>query len=224
VTFSGQEKLPTMSTQQQIDANRQNSLASTGPVSEAGKQTSSQNATKHGFTGLSLVVTPAEREAYTAHVAAYVAHHNPVNHETQQLVRQLADLDWSLHQINVQQLNTISLMNAVHVQSEGNNVDPIETAKVIAGLSRTLTNLNLYEVRRRRAAKSVKEELEAMKAALEDQFAKELPQAAELYKLAKETGESFDPREFGFVCSLDEILLYLRGKQFAAASKLTAKK
>jgi hypothetical protein len=63
-----------------------------------------------------------------------------------------------------------------------------------------------------------------MKAALEDQFAKELPQAAELYKLAKETGESFDPREFGFVCSLDEILLYLRGKQFAAASKLTAKK
>jgi hypothetical protein len=37
-----------MSTQKQIDANRQNAQASSGPVTEASLKRSSLNATKHG--------------------------------------------------------------------------------------------------------------------------------------------------------------------------------
>src|SRR5260370_20644330 len=196
-----------MSTVAQIEANRQNAQSSTGPTSEAGKQRSSQNATVHGFTGLSLVITPAEHEAYTAHVKAYRAQHKPANHQFEQLVQQLADLDWSLHKINVQEMNTTSLMNAVHDQDDG--ADPISTAKVIAALTRTLNTLSLYEVRRRRAAKAIREELAAVQNAYNEQQAKELPQAAELYQIAKETGEPFNPQEFGFVCSSEQIQRYI---------------
>jgi hypothetical protein len=205
-----------MSTAAQIEANRQNAQSSTGPTSEAGKQRSSQNAVKHGFTGLSLVITPAELEAYTAHVKAYRAQHKPANHQLEQLVQQLTDLDWSLHKINVQQMNAMSLMNAVHDQDDG--VDPIATAKVIAALTRTLNTLSLYEVRRRRAAKAIREELEAKQSALNEQLAQELPHAAELYQIAKETGEPFNPQEFGFVCSSEQIRRFIDATRLLAAA------
>jgi len=45
-----------MATDKQIEANRKNSQLSTRP-SESGQQRSSQNATKHGYTGKSLILT-----------------------------------------------------------------------------------------------------------------------------------------------------------------------
>jgi hypothetical protein len=113
----------------------------------------------NGFTGQTLVLAPAEQAAYKTHVDAYIYHHAPYNHQIEQLVRQLAYLDWSLHQISVQQINVIGLMNAV--QAAGTE-DPAATAHSVAGLS-------------------------------------------------------FDPQEFGFVCSNDDIDGYLR---CAAAVKL----
>jgi hypothetical protein len=149
-----------MSTTAQIEANRSNAQLSTGPTTEAGKQKSSQNATRHGFTGLALIVTPTEKEAYEAHVQSYMDHHKPADHMHRQIVQQYADLHWSLHQIFVQQSNTMSLMNAVSLQMQEAG-DPLATAAAIAPIAKTLSTLNLYETRRRRALKTVSEELEA---------------------------------------------------------------
>ncbi len=44
-----------MSSPKKIKANRKNAQASTGPVTPEGKERSSKNATRHGFTGQSLV-------------------------------------------------------------------------------------------------------------------------------------------------------------------------
>src|ERR1700722_12607795 len=149
-----------MSNTAQIEANRSNAQKSTGPATEAGKQKSSQNATRHGFTGLALIVTPAEKEAYEAHVQSYMDHHKPADHMHRQIVQQYADLHWSLHQIFVQQSNTMSLMNAVSLQMQQAG-DPMATAAAIAPIAKTLSTLNLYETRRRRALKTVQEELQA---------------------------------------------------------------
>jgi hypothetical protein len=160
-----------MSTPAQIAANQKNALASTGPVTEIGLKRSSQNSTLHGFTGKTLVLTPEERAAYEAHVAAYMADHNPTEHKHIELVQQLADLHWSLHQIFVQQTNTMSLMNAITVQMLETG-DPLAIAAAIAPVARTLNNLSVYEGRRRRAAKSVQEELTAYEQALKSQKTK----------------------------------------------------
>jgi hypothetical protein len=180
-----------MATPQQINANQQNAQHSPGPVTAEGKQKSSQNARKHGFTGLSLVVTPEEMEAYQSHVQSYLDHHQPAGHMHAQLVRQLADLHWSLHQIFVQQSNTMSLMSAITAQMNAAG-DPIATAAALAPVARTLNTLNLYEVRRRRAAKTIQEELAALEQAASEQVA--------LAKSNKTTEKS----KIGFDCSSDQ--------------------
>jgi len=178
-----------MATKQQIEANQQNSQKSTGPVTQAGLERSSKNAIRHGFTGQSLVVTPAEKEAYEAHVAHYMAHHNPADHKHKELVQESADLHWSIHQIFVEQSNVMNLMNAVHLHDSG---DPLATAKAVASLARTLNTLSIYEGRRRRAAKSVREELAALEEAQAAQQRAEAlakpPQPSEATKAEPEIG------------------------------------
>jgi hypothetical protein len=178
-----------MSTTSQIEANRSNAQKSTGPTTEAGKQKSSQNATRHGFTGLALIVTPSEKEAYEAHVQSYMDHHKPADHMHRQIVQQYADLHWSLHQIFVQQSNTMSLMNAVSLQMQEAG-DPMATAAALAPIAKTLSTLNLYETRRRRALKTVQEEL----------FAREQAEAEAAAALRK-ANKTQAPAETGFVRS-----------------------
>lgn len=207
-----------MPSTEQINANRENAKLSTGPTSEAGVARSSQNAQKHGFTGLNLVVSDAEREAYNAHVREYISQYLPADHKEKQLTHQLADLDWSVHQISIQQLNTISQMNAATTIMAAAG-DPIATAALLASLSRTLNNLSIYEGRRRRAAKAIKEELETVQKAAAELLREELPKAATIYKLHKAKGQDWDPQEFGFVCSLDDVLSYLQGQEGAAEAR-----
>jgi regulator of protease activity HflC (stomatin/prohibitin superfamily) len=206
-----------MSTPEKIAANHANAQLSTGPVTPEGKRTSSRNATKHGFTGLSLVVSEPEREAYEAHVAAYLSSYNPTTHQQNLLVHQLADLDWSLHQINVQQINLFSLMNQCQIQLAGDH-DPLATTQVMAQHAQTLNTLNLYEQRRRRAAKAVAQDLQALIQAEEEKEAKELAMAAAAYKIHQAEGKTFNPAEFGFVCSLTEIEQYILGQKAAESA------
>jgi hypothetical protein len=53
-----------MATQAQIDANRRNAQASTGPKTEAGKANSSRNATRFGLFSTHNCVLPGEEEIY----------------------------------------------------------------------------------------------------------------------------------------------------------------
>jgi hypothetical protein len=157
-----------MPTNAQIAANQQNAQLSTGPATAAGLQRSSRNSAKHGFTGQTLIISPSEKEAYEKHVAAYKDHHKASEHRHIELVQQLADLHWSLHQIFVQQTNTLALMNAITEQMLDSG-DPVAIAAAIAPVSRTLNTLSTYEGRKRRAAKSVQEELAAYEQTLHEQ-------------------------------------------------------
>ena len=149
-----------MSTTAQTNANQLNAQKSTGPVTPAGADRSSKNATKHGLTGQTLIVSPEEREAYQAHVQSYMDHHKPTTQRHIQLVQQLADSHWSVHQAFVLQTNTIALINAINKQmSEAG--DPIATAAAVAPATRQLNTYSIYEGRRRRAAKAIQEELDA---------------------------------------------------------------
>jgi hypothetical protein len=150
-----------MATPQQIEANRKNSQNSTGATSQAGKERSSLNATKHGFTGQNLVLSDAEKEAYEFHVLAYMDEYAPKTQLESNLVQQFADLNWSLHQIAVQQHNLMSLINAMteKLMKEG---DLEALSKALAQPYRTLNTLGIYESRKRRAANALQSQLTAM--------------------------------------------------------------
>jgi hypothetical protein len=181
-----------MATPQQIEANRNNAQQSTGATSETGKQRSSLNATKHGFTGQNLVLSDAEKEAYEFHVLAFIDEYAPKTQIETNLVQQFADINWSLHQIAVQQSNLMSLINAMteKLMKEG---DLEALSKALAQPYRTLNTLGFYESRKRRAAAALQAELTAiLEARRED--------AAESSKQPKPTPQP----EIGFVHSAPE--------------------
>ena len=51
-----------MTTKKQTEANKQNALVSTGPVSPEGKALVSQNAVKHGIFAKDLIITTGDGE------------------------------------------------------------------------------------------------------------------------------------------------------------------
>jgi hypothetical protein len=205
-----------MSTPQQIEANRQNAQLSTGPRTDEGKQRSSQNATRHGFTGQTLIITDAEKEAYEAHVQGFYAEYSPACHVETNLVQQLADLHWSIQQIFVQQCNLISLMNAISVQLAPAG-DPIAAANALTAHVKSLSTLNLYEQRRRRAAADVEERLKLLRKEKLEAERKDLTDAALHYKLFKAKGQPWVPADSGFVCSLDDVEAFLEAQAFCSS-------
>jgi len=62
-----------MSSLKQIEANRRNSLKSTGPKTEAGKQASRCNAVRHGLTAETVIGALEDAEDYRAFEAAVTA-------------------------------------------------------------------------------------------------------------------------------------------------------
>ena len=79
-----------MSTQAQTQANQANALSSTGPVTEAGKQTVSANSVKHGLSSKTHTILPTERAEYEKLLAEYLAHYKPVGPEENRLLSNVA--------------------------------------------------------------------------------------------------------------------------------------
>jgi hypothetical protein len=188
----------------QLEANRQNAQQSTGPTSPEVKQRSSLNATRHGFTGQTLILSPEEKEAYETHCIAYFEEYQPFGHEETSLLQHYVDLIWSLHQIAVQQSNGLSIINAITAKlvKEG-DFDALATA--IAPHYKMVNTLSLYETRRRRAAEATLARFNQLVQARKQQLA----QAVQLCNAHKAQGKPFNPADFGFVCSLPEIELQI---------------
>jgi hypothetical protein len=194
-----------MSTQAQIEANRKNAQQSTGATSEDGRKKSSLNAIQHGFTGQKVFVTAEQKLAYEAHCAHYRKQYNPKTHEEIDLMQQYADQQWTLHQISIQEMNVITFMNATTEQhlEAGSDVDTIN--KAMAPYYQQLKTIGIYEGRRRRAATATFARfhglVETREAALKE--------AALVSTVLKMQGKTFEPAEFGFVCSSQEIEEFL---------------
>jgi hypothetical protein len=131
-----------------------------------------------------------------------------------QLTQQLADAQWSLHQISVQQSNFQALINAATAQLTAAG-DPLAALIALAPHTKTLQTLNLYEQRRRRAADAIELKLLALKAAHAERIKKELPVAAQLSEAHEAEGKPFHPADFGFVCSSKEIQRFRMGRAVA---------
>lgn len=89
-----------MATERQIEANRRNAQASTGPRTEAGKEASRGNALKHGMRAEVFEVLPNEDPAeFAARVAAWERDLNPVGEAEAHLARRAAAIVWKLDRL-----------------------------------------------------------------------------------------------------------------------------
>lgn len=99
-----------MTTQAQLDANRQNAQKSTGPKTPAGKDRVAQNALKHGLLARRFFIGPDQHAAFIAFRDAFRDDLNPVGPMQTVLADRIADLAWRLTQCH----NThTSILNAL---------------------------------------------------------------------------------------------------------------
>ena len=85
-----------MTSVKQFEANRRNSLKSTGPKTEAGKQVSRCNAVRHGLSAETVISQLEDAEDYKAFELAITADYDAQSAVERELVLRLASLLWRL--------------------------------------------------------------------------------------------------------------------------------
>jgi hypothetical protein len=90
-----------MTSVKQFEANRRNSLKSTGPKTEAGKQASRCNAVRHGLTAETVIGALEDAEDYKAFEAAITADYDAQSAVERELVLRLASLLWRLRRATI---------------------------------------------------------------------------------------------------------------------------
>jgi hypothetical protein len=83
-----------MSTESQIQANRENAKLSSGPKSEAGKAASALNNTRHGLTGAFRVLPTESQYDFDELVVALTEEHKPATFTETTLVEAMAQHHW----------------------------------------------------------------------------------------------------------------------------------
>src|ERR1035437_1518119 len=124
------------------EINRANSLHSTGPITEAGKQRSSLNALRHGLTGQIVVMPTEDLEAYQCHLLSFTEEYQPQGATEAHLTQALADASWRLNRVAALETNLLSLASIG---------DPLADAMAIAASlesqSKALANLSMHSQR-----------------------------------------------------------------------------
>jgi len=189
---------PIANPQSRTRANRANALLSTGPRTAAGKQRSSQNALTHGLTSRSPVLATEDRAAYQLHCSQFFDEYQPATPTETQLTQELVDTAW--------RLNRIPLLEAALLDRAAN--PPSDQAAIdfdIVDAHRALATLGLHGQRLSRQFQKTLDQLREIQAERRLRQERDLKHAAALFELHKQKGIPYDPAEYGFVFSKDQI-------------------
>jgi hypothetical protein len=200
-----------MATDAQIKANRNNAQLSTGPTSEAGKAKSSKNAVATGLTGRTVLLPTEDAALYESHCLEFLERYQPADEAEKALVQSLADTEWRLQRIpsleaGIYAIGRLELADLFPNEEESVRKQLIE-AKIFVTYQRQLNNLSIQENRLRRQCEKDLTALNQLQEARRQQVQAQLNQAARQYIKAfrENRHEQFDPAEFGFVFSTEDI-------------------
>ena len=207
--------------------NRANAAKSTGPKTAAGKQRSSLNAIRHGFTGQTVVLPSEDMQAYLAFSARFVKELKPKGILEEQFTQTIADTSWRLNRLRADQANLFAL--SYHDQSETHTIDDpvlhtaLTNATAREETSYTLSRLSLYEQRLTKILLSAQTTLNKMQAERREHERKEMHHAMKMRIHYQRKEPNWQPAEDGFVFSIEEIDTEIRrtrrrDKAFFAAS------
>ena len=103
-----------MTSLRQIEANRRNSLRSTGPKTNNGKQRASQNAVRHGLTAETVITPLEDPEDYKAFEQAVTADYEAETALERELVLRLASLLWRLRRATSIETGLLKIPSEIH--------------------------------------------------------------------------------------------------------------
>ncbi len=173
-----------------FESNRANAQKSTGPVTEAGKQTVSQNAVVHGLAGRKHATLAGEEERFQQHCHTLVEALAPVGANEEALAQDVAEDRWRL-------IRARAMENALFAriaQEQSADLSPA-AALVEAWIdpSKGLQRLALYANRIQRAIEKNTTRLETLQSQRKAAYEKAQEEAVLLTELAQSKGETYDP-------------------------------
>lgn len=115
-----------------------------GPKTLEGRARSSMNALKHGkYAQLATVLLCEDPVAYKDHHKAYVERFRPADRVEQQLVSELASIDWRLNRILAVETRSVDLQ--VRVQNAATEFERYQLSKLAAGIRKLTDDSNVLE-------------------------------------------------------------------------------
>ena len=112
------------------ETSRINGAKSHGPKTPEGKEASSQNAIKHGFTSRKTLILKTESpDEYQEFLAEHIAIHQPATLPESELVDQMAIARWRIRAVSLARKPSSSIVkwSATAKKSTRNSVLPILT-------------------------------------------------------------------------------------------------
>jgi hypothetical protein len=193
-------------------ANRRNAQKSTGPKTEAGKQRSALNATRHGILSQVIHLPAEEMVSYNEFTERYVASVAPVGAVEIELANACADLQFRLHRLAAAEHNLFAighdeqgnLWNTGHPESHA----ALTMAETLRRSGDPLALLTLYEGRLHRRFLQTLQQLRAIQKDRRIQEQRELTELAEIAAAHPQLAEKMEPTHFGFVCSNRQWQIY----------------
>jgi hypothetical protein len=206
--------------------NRENSLKSTGPKTEAGKKKSSLNALRHGLTSQLVIMPIEELERYHAFTDSFHKDYKPSGVLETQLVQCIADDFWRLNRAKNIEGHLFALLirqEAPFIDTQSEQVrDVLAMTQGLREQTKTLATLSMHQQRINRTILSNVKLLKELQTERFERESSEMKRAADLYQLhEQESAESKDPVPYkpakdGFVFSTEEIDSYLDRKRRAS--------
>lgn len=144
------------------EAARLNGAKSKGPTTAEGKARSAQNSTKHGLNSHAVVLATESHEEYEQLLADLFHVYRPADMVEFDLVHEIAATRWRLRRIL--RIETAAFDQAIERAVEENSDAAEATAFEALANSKTLSTLNRYEGRLRRAYERATAELRRIQA------------------------------------------------------------
>jgi hypothetical protein len=168
-----------MATQAQIDANRRNSLKSTGPRTDAGKAAASRNAVTHGLWAGDAVIAGEDPAEFAAFAQRLWAAFQPRGVLQGCIVERLTHLYWKLRRIPGLEAATVRELLALHADPAQPPAEATREqvatamAKDVAAPASVLRRLQMHEMRIEQAIRANTKELRRLQEQGEDADADE---------------------------------------------------
>ncbi|MBV9612166.1 MAG: hypothetical protein JO091_06820 [Acidobacteriaceae bacterium] len=148
----------------------------------------------------------------------FIATHQPATDHERALVQSIADTEWRLLRIPTLEAGIYALGRIEFAAEFASEQDPavraaLVEAKTFLTYNRQLNNLSIQERRLRNQLVDDLTEIRDLQEEREAQARADLNRAVQIYEETQRTGDDFDPAEFGFEFSMDEIeehLAYLQ--------------
>jgi hypothetical protein len=181
-----------MSSPAQITANRANAQLSTGPTTEAGKQTVGKNSLVHGLSGKVHAALPGEEEAFTEYSRALVEALAPFGPDEVDLAEAIAADRWRLKRAR-------KMENALFFQIEAEQSEELAPAAAQAQAwidpAKGLQRIALYAHRLQRAVEKNTAKLESLQSDRTPAYAQALEDAVVLTQVAVAEGRVYEPAD-----------------------------